>query len=172
MHAHIRKRNFSLLKRLPDKGTYVLIVYVDESVEISVGSLGLRTFLPGCYVYAGSALGRGATSLPNRLARHLKSAKRRHWHIDFLLTNKNASITAIVVFSGGQVSECTSCQHVKKEMKAKILVPGFGASDCANRCDSHLLFLPSVMNREALAQKIGKCLRSLTCDVSIHVIQP
>ncbi|MFQ6068459.1 MAG: hypothetical protein ACE5KD_02840 [Candidatus Bathyarchaeia archaeon] len=58
-------------EKLPEKGVYTLIIFVSDKLKISVGRLGIKTFSSGYYVYTGSALGRGATSLPNRLARHL-----------------------------------------------------------------------------------------------------
>lgn len=99
------------LKKLPKKGTYTLIILVSNELKVNVGKLGIETFLPGYYVYTGSALGKGATSLPNRLARHLKTLKKKHWHIDFLLSKKEASIKAIVAVSGKQNSECEINQY-------------------------------------------------------------
>jgi len=114
-----------------------------------VGRLGIETFLPGYYVYTGSALGKGATSLPNRLARHIKTMKKKHWHIDFLLTKKEATIEAIAIVPNKQNSECHINQLIKSKMKAKVLIPKFGASDCKNGCESHLLYVgKKVINRK------------------------
>jgi Uri superfamily endonuclease len=107
---------------------------------MNVGKLGIKTFLPGYYAYTGSALGKGASSLPNRLARHLKTAKKKHWHIDFLLADENVSIEAMVVVSSKQKLECQVNQLIRNQMKAKIPVPEFGACDCNRRCGSHLLY--------------------------------
>ncbi|MCW3985408.1 MAG: DUF123 domain-containing protein [Candidatus Bathyarchaeota archaeon] len=106
--------------------------------------------MPGYYVYTGSALGKGATSLPNRLARHLKTLKKKHWHIDFLLSKKEASIEAIAAVSGNPNSECEINQFIRSQMKAKVLIPKFGASDCKNNCESHLLYV----GNEAIKRKI------------------
>lgn len=132
--------NMCSLEKLPKKGTYTLMITVSDELEVNVGRLGVKTFLPGCYIYTGSALGKGATSLPNRLARHLKTVKKRHWHIDYLLANKNVSIEAIVIISSKEKLECKVNQFIRDQTKAKAPIPKFGASDCPNRCKSHLLY--------------------------------
>jgi sugar fermentation stimulation protein A len=155
------RKNMSSLENLPEKGTYLLIISVADKLKVKVRRLGVKTFLAGYYVYTGSAVGKGSTSLPNRLARHLRTVKRKHWHIDFLLAAKNVSIKAVVVIPSKQNLECEVNQHIKKQMKAKVLIRKFGASDCENRCESHLLFLPDVANCEVLARKLVKLFHSL-----------
>ncbi len=68
------------LPSLPD--TYVLVLRFSERAEIVVGRLGVLEAQPGCYVYAGSALGPGG--LAARVGRHLRREKTRRWHIDYL----------------------------------------------------------------------------------------
>ncbi len=129
----------SFFSRLPEKGSYTLIILVSNKVSSTVGKLGVKIFLPGYYAYTESALGKGATSLPKRLARHLRTVKRKHWHIDFLLAQKVASIKAAAITSF-QNSECPINQFIKNRLKAKIWIPKFGATDCKNDCKSHLLY--------------------------------
>ena len=62
-------------------GIYHLIIYLPSDTSIEVGKLGRYYFQTGYYVYTGSAM-RG---LDQRIARHLRSEKRLHWHIDYLL---------------------------------------------------------------------------------------
>ena len=137
---------------------------------MNVGKLGIETFLPGYYVYTGSALGKGATSLPNRLARHLKTLKKKHWHIDFLLSKTEASIEAIAAVSGTQNSECEINQFIRSQMKAKVLIPKFGASDCKNNCESHLLFFPDITKEEKLTQRLVKALQLKFEGKPIYVV--
>lgn len=127
-------------KELLEKGTYTLMISVSGKLQVSVGKLGLKAFLPGYYAYTGSALGKGATSLPNRLARHLKAVKSKHWHIDFLLGNENVTVEAVFCVSNGQNLECQVNQSIRRQLNAEILIPEFGASDCRNQCKSHLLY--------------------------------
>lgn len=158
------------LKKLPEKGTYTLIMFVSNELKVDAGGLGVKAFLPGYYAYTGSALGKGATSLPNRLARHLKTVKRKHWHIDFMLADKNVSIEAIAVVSSKEKLECKINQLIKNKMDAKVLIPRFGASDCQNKCKSHLLFFPDITKGDILVQKIIECLYLLGNNLNVYVV--
>ncbi len=129
----------SFFSRLPEKGTYTLIISVSDKVSSNVGRLGVKIFLPGYYTYTGSAFGKGATSLPKRLKRHLRTVKKKHWHIDFLLAQEVASIKAAAITTLRN-SECRVNQFIKNQMETKILIPKFGATDCENGCESHLLY--------------------------------
>jgi hypothetical protein len=62
-------------------GTYVLILELTTRKVIQVGALGRIKFTAGWYAYAGSAFGPGG--LAARINRHLMSAKKPHWHIDY-----------------------------------------------------------------------------------------
>ena len=83
-------------KFLSGYGTYTLLLFVSKDVTVTVGRLGKRKFPRGYYSYTGSALGKGATCLKNRVARHLKKEKRCFWHIDYLLADQNVSVEAVV----------------------------------------------------------------------------
>jgi len=48
---------------------------------IKVGALGEKCFDEGYYAYIGSAL----SGLKGRINHHLKTGKKLHWHIDYLL---------------------------------------------------------------------------------------
>ena len=111
-------------------GTYTLIISVLEPLCLKIGRLGAYEFPPGYYIYAGSAL-RGMDS---RLKRHLRSDKRLHWHIDYLLLR--AKIIQIWYTSGNAKLECVWNSIVAGLPGAIPLVPGFGSSDC--RCRTHL----------------------------------
>lgn len=116
-----------------ERGTYTLLVELDEPIEIEVGALGRRTFPAGWYAYTGSAFGTGGFS---RIDRHRRVAAGEHdvryWHIDYLLGHP-ATRLAAVARSAGIDAECVIARALPGER-----VPAFGASDC--KCGSHLAY--------------------------------
>jgi Uri superfamily endonuclease len=64
------------------KGSYALLLRLNNHTQIQIGRLGQRPFAAGYYLYLGSALGSGG--LAARLRRHLSVDKRPFWHIDYL----------------------------------------------------------------------------------------
>jgi len=116
------------------KGTYILILYLNNARKIQVGKLGKFNLKKGYYGYVGSAFGPGG--LTARLKHHLKTTDNPHWHIDYL--RKEAELREI------WVSECESrLEHLWSDMLRDmegvfIPVPGFGSSDC--RCEAHLAY--------------------------------
>ncbi len=67
-----------MLKPKPDRGTYQLVLAVQQPVAIQIGALGTHKLIPGRYIY----IGRAKTGLALRLARHRLKEKKLHWHID------------------------------------------------------------------------------------------
>jgi len=124
---------------LPTNGIYTLIVYLSDETWLKVGKLGIQRFPPGYYTYTGSALGMGTSSLKQRVARHLKKRKSKFWHIDFLLAHKNAFVTAAIAAQVHKEAECNINRSIRERLRAEIPVAGFGASDCKQNCESHLL---------------------------------
>jgi Uri superfamily endonuclease len=110
--------------------TYQLLIRLAEPVRIRVGRLGSFEFPAGRYVYTGSA----RRNPEARIARHLSAVKRLHWHIDYLLAAPGADVAGTLRFGE------TECE-VNGRTLGRILVPGFGASDCRAGCGSHLTFL-------------------------------
>ena len=84
----------------------------------------------GNYIYTGSA----KKNIDARIERHKSRDKKMHWHIDFLLNNKNAKIVEVQKFDE---EECALNQKASGE----IVIAGFGSSDCKNKCKSHLKYL-------------------------------
>ena len=113
------------------RGSYVLLICLDEEKVINVGSLGDTRFSAGFYAYVGSAMNR----LKARLERHLRSEKRRHWHIDYLL--EKAVVIDMAVRDTDERVECLIARALGNDFQS---IPGFGSSDC--RCRSHLFFEP------------------------------
>ncbi len=115
------------------KGAYMLLIRVDAPVKLRVGRLGTFVFAPGWYAYVGSALGTGG--LPARLGRHLRTNKRTHWHVDYLLTR--GSVERIWWTITDRRLECAWAQALQ-QIGGRIFPPRFGASDC--RCAGHLIY--------------------------------
>lgn len=125
---------------LPAKGIYTLIVFLSKETRLKVGEMGTRRLPAGYYAYTGSAMGTGASSLNRRVTRHLRKRKKKFWHIDFLLTHENATVTAMMTAQTDKKAECEMNRYIREELGAKIPVVGFGASDCRENCESHLLY--------------------------------
>jgi Uri superfamily endonuclease len=115
-----------------DVGTYALIIALRVVLHLQIGKLGIHILPSGYYVYVGSALG----GLSGRLRRHLKSEKKLHWHIDYLL--RQAEVAEIWYSVGPNRIECKWNMIVQNLPRAEPFIPGFGASDC--RCSSHLTY--------------------------------
>lgn len=120
-----------MLKTEP--GTYALIFRSESTESIQVGRQGQSTLQPGYYIYVGSAFGPGGVQA--RVSRHLRTDKRKHWHIDFLRD----------YVSPVEVWISYKAEHLEHEwagflfeMPGSIPVQGFGSSDC--KCYSHLFF--------------------------------
>lgn len=115
---------------MTEKGTYTLLISLEESTTAEVGALGDVSFEEALYAYTGSAFGTGGLS---RIDRHARVASgdngTRHWHIDYLL---GCDCSALVgAFVTPDDTECAVAQAIEGEA-----VPRFGASDCS--CASHL----------------------------------
>ena len=111
------------------KGSYVLLIRLDEGQAITVGKLAAVYFLAGYYAYVGSARG----GVEARVRCHLRKNKKRHWHIDYLL--ERASVFDVKIWADKDVTECGMAQAMESRCES---IPGFGCSDCA--CRSHLFF--------------------------------
>ena len=115
----------------PERGTYTLLIRVEEPTTVEVGALGDIAFDKALYAYTGSAFGAGGLS---RIDRHARVASgendARHWHVDYLLGTDPSFLVA--AYMTPEDAECEIARGVDGEA-----VPGFGCSDCS--CDSHLL---------------------------------
>jgi Uri superfamily endonuclease len=118
------------------KGTYILVIKILTRSSVNIGALGELFFDKGYYLYVGSAMGEGSTSLINRLKRHLlpSTHKKIHWHIDYLLKDPNSSIITIYLIPSQVSLECIIAQEFQK--KSDDIILNFGASDCD--CQTHL----------------------------------
>ncbi|RAP43723.1 DUF123 domain-containing protein [uncultured Methanosphaera sp.] len=120
------------MTELPDKGNYCLIIEVKKDINIKIGAKGYINFNKGYYVYVGSALG----TLSKRIERHLSDDKKKHWHVDYLLLNKNTKIKQVIYTYCTIKIECDISHHINKDSLDNI--ESFGCSDCD--CESHLYY--------------------------------
>lgn len=80
--------------------------------------------------------------LIGRLSHHLsKKSKKIHWHIDYLLRCPEAHIKTVLIYPSRTRQECRLNQRIAALPGAKVIVKGFGASDCISGCASHLFYL-------------------------------
>ncbi|MCX7005175.1 MAG: GIY-YIG nuclease family protein [bacterium] len=103
-------------------GIYFLLLRMTAARVIRVGARRAH-FPAGWYVYIGSAQ-RG---VPQRVARHLRRVKRRHWHIDYLMPH--ARCVAVRALPGAPRAD--EARHAVAFCAAADFVPlaKFGASD-------------------------------------------
>jgi Uri superfamily endonuclease len=135
----------------PDRpGTYVLILKLPRLATVSVGRLGRFQFPAGWYAYVGSAHGPGG--LAARLARHLRSTKPLHWHVDYLRVYTRP--VQVWYSVGTQKRECTWAQLLSRLSSASLPVPHFGASDC--HCPAHLIHFAAPPDLATFAGAVGE----------------
>ena len=164
------KEDPNLIHELSTSGIYTLILFLSEEVSLNIGKLGKQNFSEGYYIYTGSALGKGASSLKHRIARHLRKKKRKFWHIDYLLAKERVSVEAVIVAETNEKMECNTNSYMKRELGAKVPVRGFGASDCGKNCGSHLLYFPDIRKADFLVQRIVDFLKSSSGVLAVIVV--
>ena len=116
----------------PDAGVYQLWIRLNRPVALRVGSLGRLRFEAGLYTYTG----RASRGLRARVRRHVRGARCRHWHIDYLLASRAARVVRVILASGHAEDECRVNCAIGAECCVAVL--RFGASDCRNGCPGHL----------------------------------
>ena len=147
MNRNLDEDASSTLSLLSDvRGNYTLLFFVHVSKQMTIGKLGLGTFHRGSYAYTGSAFGKGSSGFGGRIRRHIRKDKARRWHIDYLLSDNDVSLTAVVAGIMSRKMECAINQCLREMFRAQIAFLGFGSSDCTEHCGSHLLFLGQACN--------------------------
>ncbi|MFH0748883.1 MAG: GIY-YIG nuclease family protein [Candidatus Bathyarchaeota archaeon] len=138
--------------RIPAKpGIYTLIIELSQRIQLTVGTLGFLDFSQGVYTYTGSAAGR-TTNLQTRLNRHLRPVKEHHWHIDYVLTSKVATIKVIVYIKTHEKKECEVTRNIEQLASTEASIKGLGASDCHYGCTSHLHYFPGLGLEDVVSQ--------------------
>ena len=123
-------------------GSYVLLLTIDAPAVLDMPRLGKVQLDAGQYAYVGSAHGPGG--LRARVGRHLRVDKPLHWHIDYLTAA--IRVVHVVALASAARLECTWAKRLLALNGASVPVPGFGSSDCRNRCPAHLIRLPDGLN--------------------------
>ena len=111
------------------KGSYILLIELKKDGYIHFDKKHKTFFKKGFYIYVGSAL----NGLEQRIQRHLRSNKKKHWHIDYLL--QSAKITEVFYKESNDREECKIARTLNKKLKT---IPDFGCSDC--KCKTHLFY--------------------------------
>jgi Uri superfamily endonuclease len=131
------------------KGTYAFLLHLRHTCRVRVGRLGTYDLAAGYYLYVGSALGPGG--VPARVARHMCSSAKLHWHIDYL--RPLCEVVETRACHGYSRLECTWAAEVPTRHQASIPIPGFGSSDC--RCLSHLFYFQELPALQWLGERFA-----------------
>ena len=121
-----------------NKGTYCIVINMIKNWRVKIVAKGFINFQKGYYVYVGSAL----NSLTKRIERHLSDDKKKRWHADYLLLNKNAEVKEVVYTHCDKKIECDISHKINEN--ADEYIEGFGCSDC--NCVSHLYYFKEYDN--------------------------
>ena len=136
-HANERSRAYRFEVLNGKQGTYALLFQLDRHLRVQVGKLGQHRFPPGIYIYIGSAMGTGSTSLGHRLRRHFSHTKKKHWHIDNLLSGKAHVLGALWAETENSF-ECGLASALRDSRVFEAGPRGFGSTDCREGCGTHL----------------------------------
>jgi Uri superfamily endonuclease len=117
-----------------NRGVYLVLLELERRTLISTGAREWE-LEPGMYIYVGSAM----TSLSERVGRHLKLEKKKHWHIDYL-REESRVLAALLLPSDGRMEEELS-RFVSKYGEG---VKGFGAGDCKVESNLYRIELEAV----------------------------
>ena len=134
------------MPKLINSGIYILELKAGSGLKIIHPKFINYYFQKGYYYYVGSA----QKNLIQRLKRHSKKDKKKHWHIDYLTTHNNIRILRIFLIPHlKKKSECILVGKLIKNTELNIVVENFGNSDC-NNCRSHLLYSKTKMDYNQL----------------------
>lgn len=139
-------REVESLPNLP--GAYLLAIDLARPLALNIATLAGAVLAPGRYVYAGSAYGPGG--IRARLARHLRSGKAIHWHVDRLV----AAGRIVAVHAEPAGIECALLAQVLGVPGSDLPVPGFGSTDC-RRCPAHLAAVPADFDLRASPNRLS-----------------
>ena len=129
------------------KGVYILEFFL--SLETFIDNKNFSNYkLPnGWYYYFGSA----QKNLFSRISRHIAKYKRKHWHIDYISSNKNFSINRVYIFENAiKKYECFLTRLFEKKLKLTHILKRFGNGDCENKCLSHMLYSKEQITKESI----------------------
>jgi len=112
-----------------NSGIYFLLIRNDKGQLLKIKNKDCF-FRRGFYVYVGSA----QKNLKQRIERHLRKEKKKHWHIDYLL--EFAKIIEVKIITNRQKEK--EQLYAEKWIKKADFIPArkFGASD--SKAETHL----------------------------------
>jgi len=137
------------------KGSYCIVFDLQDDTKVRVGKKGVHEFPSGVYAYVGSAL----SGLEQRVARHLRSDKKKKWHIDYLIEN-GAVMSTIMVPSDRKQTECAIASALLGSPGAQVVMQGFGSSDCG--CPTHLVYF-GPEDPEWVMEEVVRAVAMLSC---------
>ena len=121
-------------------GTYSILLKCSKRFRVKLGCLGYVSVKRGHYVYTGSALGKGPTSLEGRINRHRSRSKTIRWHIDHLTLRREIRLEGSVYIRSRARLECRINMAVLEHLQGNPILQHAGASGC--RCPAHLVRVP------------------------------
>ncbi len=137
------------------KGIYAIIINVRKEISLNIGKKKKYIFLPGYYIYVGSALGNYSTNIENRLKRHFSNNKTLFWHIDYLLNNPNVEAEKAYYTKTDQKKECELSSKIMAYSNSNLF-KDFGNSDCKAGCKTHLFYFNDKKNLENILKSAFK----------------
>lgn len=135
-----------------DRGSYILILYLNGDKKIQIGRLGRLSFTRGFYAYVGSAFGPGG--LISRLNHHLRPTSKPHWHIDYL--RRKTSLVEVWISQQKDRQEHLWATRLSDLNHTASPIARFGCSDC--KCATHLFYFPQQPSFETFATLIEPAL--------------
>ena len=140
-----------VLRRIALRGTYTLLLACKRPFNLRIGKLGLTKVEKGYYLYTGSALGTGAVSLEQRIARHRRRDKRVKWHVDYLTVHREITVVNVICTEINERLECQINQQIMSNLNGEPIIRRAGASDC--KCSGHLLSV-RLLDSKAIMSKL------------------
>ena len=123
-----------VLRRIALRGTYTLLLACRRPFKLRIGKLGLTNVEKGNYLYTGSALGTGAVSLEQRIARHRQRKKRVKWHVDYLTVRREITVVNAICTENGKRLECQINQQILSKLSGKPIIRRAGAVRLQMQC--------------------------------------
>ena len=120
---------------------------LERGHQLEVGKLGTILFVPGFYLYLGSAM-KGVSA---RVRRHLRVDKPHRWHIDAL--TEVADPVALWWHEGKERLECIWARAALDSPFSTSVTHRFGSSDC--RCPSHLALFPDRASADSFCRQVA-----------------
>ena len=134
------------------RGSYILAGELTECAVLEHKNWSDIQFPRGFYFYCGSARNNGGVRA--RICRHLDNNTSRFWHIDFL--KHLLLFRQIWWINSHENIECKLCVSILSIPGAQTPLKGFGASDCVNHCESHLIYFQSKKSLRLINDIVSK----------------